>query len=75
MRRLANPELANKKPHGNTGKCYRSNLSKEQVLEIYHSTGRAVEVCTKYGVHHGTITNIRNGLTWANVTGHNNPTT
>lgn len=48
----------------------RGKLNAEGALKIYKSRLPHVELARRFNVHHTTISNIKNGVTWSNVTGH-----
>ena len=53
-----------------TIKKTRGRLNAAKALKIYKSRLSHVELARRYGVHHVTISDIKHGRTWANVTGH-----
>lgn len=47
----------------------QSKLTKEQVLEIYHSNERGFILCKNYNIKQSTICDIKSGRSWYHITG------
>lgn len=47
-----------------------ANLTDAQALTIYHADGDHTSIAGRYGISRQAVTNIKNGHTWAWLTGH-----
>ena len=47
-----------------------AKLTNEQVIEIYNSKEKGTHLAKKYGVSNATISSIKNGKRWPEITGH-----
>lgn len=64
---------ADKLLHGTSNRGERNGMRKlreSDVIEIYAATGSEREIGLRYGVGAGAVHSIKNGLTWAWLTGH-----
>jgi len=66
--RRAKKEAENKQAE--PAKKKRGKLNAAKALKIYKSRLPHTELARRYGVHHVTVGDIKNGRSWTRVTGH-----
>lgn len=63
--------VADRKAHGTYqygSKNHHAKLTPEQVIDIYTSSERSIDLANKYGVKDCTIANIKSGTNWSHIT-------
>lgn len=63
--------VADRKAHGTYqygARNHHAKLTPEQVIDIYTSGERSIDLANKYGIHDSTVANIRSGVNWSHLT-------
>lgn len=57
------------KPGSNRGRAnFKSKLTEEEVLAIYHSKEKQITLAKRYNISQATVNHIKKGRTWAWLT-------